>query len=64
MNQDLPGDSINTAAVIFPLSPSSNEAMCLLSSSWVNDQAKNNSLLLPAKPPSQAQMQMLKRQFL
>lgn len=47
MNQDLPGNSNDRTAVIFPLSPSSKEEMCLLSSSWVNDQAKNNSLPLP-----------------
>lgn len=45
-------------------SPSSNQEMCMLSSSWGNDQAKNNSLPHPPLALSWAHIQMLKLQFL
>lgn len=47
-----------------PLSPSSNQEMCMLSSSWGNDQAKNNSLPHPPLALSGAHILMLKLQFL
>lgn len=64
MNGDLTGDCMDMAAVISPFSPSSNQEMCMLSSSWGNDQAKNNSLPHPPLALSWAHIQMLKLQFL